>query len=413
MGKIRERRRREQKKRQLKTFAAGCGLTIVGLMLCFCLIRVLGSIEWTNLIANAEEEQSESQIIEENTQEEEIITQIVMIGDMLMHSPVIESGKQVDGSYNFNHLFSRVAERISAADLAIVNQETIMGGPEFGYTGYPNFNTPYELADAEVAAGFDVLLFATNHAYDKGEKGILNCINYMESTYPEAGCLGINSSQEAQDNNMYVVKKNGMKIAILNYTYGYNGNGIPENKKYLLNEMNEEKIRLDIRKAEEIADFTILCPHWGTEFRLDVDDRQKELAALFLEEGVDLVLGTHPHVIEPVEWLTHENGNKMLVYYSLGNFVSGTNSTGNGVTNRMLGGIADVSLARNKDTNEVEIVSYDAIPVVCHIGEGTEYTIYYLEEYTEELAAQNKIVLQDPAFSKELCESIVNQVWGE
>ena len=339
--------------------------------------------------------------------------QIVMVGDMLMHEPVIRSGKQSDGKYNFDHLFSHVAEKISSADLAMVNQETIMGGPNYGYTGYPSFNTPYELADAEVKAGFDVLLFGTNHAYDKGEKGILNCINYLETTHPGIGFTGINRSEEEQDTKIYTYEANGITVAILNYTYGHNGMTLPEDKKYLVNELDEEKIRADIRKAEEIADFTILCPHWGREFKISVDEKQKALSNMFLEEGVDLVLGTHPHVIEPIEWLTHENGNKMLVYYSLGNFVNGTDSTGKGVSTRMVGCMAAVTIARNVETGKVEIVKDTAYPVVCHMAEGTEYTVYFLDDYTEELAEKNLIRNQDPEFSKDLCEWILRQVWGE
>ena len=369
----------------------------------------LKSIKLDMPVADSQESESENLGLYSDSE----VMEIVMIGDVLMHEPVIRSGKQEDGNYNYDHLFSHVAEKISSADLAIANQETIMGGYSFGYTGYPSFNTPYELADAEVKAGFDVLLFGTNHAYDKGEKGILNCINYLETTYPDLGFVGINRSQEEQDTKIYTYVANGITVAILNYTYGHNGMTLPEDKKYLVNEMDEDKIRSDIRKAEEIADFTIVCPHWGQEFKISVNEKQKEWTNLFLEEGVDLVLGTHPHVIEPIETLTHENGNKMLVYYSLGNFVNGTDSTGKGVSNRMVGCMADVTIARNLETGKVEIVKDTAYPVVCHIADGTEYTVYFLDDYTEELAKKNKICSQDSEFSKELCEWILLQVWGE
>lgn len=353
--------------------------------------------------------QEESQATEEDLE----TMQIVMVGDMLMHDKILESGKQEDGTYNFDHLFANVKDFISAADLAIVNQETIMGGESYGYTGYPSFNTPYALADAEVNAGFDVLLLATNHTLDKTKKGVLNCMDYLDTNYPELGYVGINHSQEEQDNEIYTYEENGITVAILNYTYGTNGIAIPSDMPYIVNTLDEDKVRSDIRKAEEIADFTIVCPHWGTEYRLEADSSQEKWAAIFLEEGVDLVLGAHPHVIEPIEWLTDESGNEMLVYYSLGNFVNGTASTGQGVSNRMVGGIADVTIGRNEETGEVEIISYDAVPIICHIGYGTEYTVYYLDDYTEELAAENRILSQDSRFSKSLCESLVDQVWGE
>lgn len=352
-------------------------------------------------------EDSES---ESEPEKEEV--QIVMVGDMLMHTRIIESGLRADGTYNYEHLFKNVDEFIQAADVAIVNQETIMGGAELGYSGYPRFNTPYALADAEVKAGFDVILHATNHTTDKGKEAVLNCMNYWDENFPEVDYLGVNRTKEEQDNNIYIREENGIKIAILNYTYTVNGGRMPADMPFLVNLMDEQKVIADIKKAEELADFTIVCPHWGTEYNLGISSYQKKWTKLFLENGVDLVLGTHPHVIEPVEWVTDDDGNKMLVYYSLGNFVNGTSSTGSGVTNRMLGGMADVTIGRN-EAGEVVVLEHNAIPIVCHIGEGDAYTAYFLEDYTTELAKENKILAQDSEFSKELCEALVKQVWGD
>lgn len=345
--------------------------------------------------------------------EEELDTlQIVMVGDMLMHEPIIKSGLQVDGTYNFDHLFANVKDTIEEADLAIANQETMMGGPGYGYTGYPSFNTPYALADAEEKAGFDVLLFATNHAMDKGLRAIYNCMDYLDENHPDMAYLGINRNQKAQNENIYVFEEKGIKVAILNYTYGTNGIPLPSDRPYLVNLLKEQKVRSDIQKAEEIADFTIVCPHWGTEYNLGTSKDQDKWANIFLEEGVDLVIGAHPHVIEPIRWLTREDGHQMLVYYSLGNFVNGTSSTGHGVTNRMVGGIADVTLKKN-EAGVVEIAEYDAIEIVCHMGKGSEYSVYYMEDYTEEMASENLILKQDSEFSKALCESVFDQVWSE
>lgn len=338
--------------------------------------------------------------------------QIVMVGDMLMHTKIIDSGLQEDGSYNFDHLFANVKDFITEADMAIVNQETIMGGEKYGYSGYPCFNSPYALADAEVNAGFDVILHATNHTLDRGSNAVLNCLNYWNMTYPEVGVVGIYENQEEQD-TIYIYEEKGMKIAVLNYTYGTNGIPVPSSMPYLVNLMDKEQIIEDIKEAEELADFTILCPHWGTEYNLGVSSEQKQWTEIFVEYGVDLVLGAHPHVIEPIEWVTHENGNKMLVYYSLGNFVNGTSSTGPGVTTRMVGGIADVTIARNNDSGKVEVLEYGVVPIVCHVGLKDAYSVYRLEDYTQEMAKENRILSQDSEFSKELCQSIVDSVWSE
>ena len=342
--------------------------------------------------------------------------QIVMVGDMLIHDKIIDSGKKSDRTYNFDHLFTHVTEYIQAADIAIANQETIMGGEEFGYSGYPRFNSPYEIADAEVKAGFNVILHATNHTTDKGKEAVLNCMNYWDTKYPDIAYLGINKTQEEQDNNIFVFERNGIKVAILNYTYVLNGNRMPSDMPYLVNLMtkgvSEKRVIADIKKAEALADFTIVCPHWGTEYSLKVFSTQKHWTKIFLENGVDLVLGAHPHVIEPIEWVTDDNGNKMLVYYSLGNFVNGTSSTKGNLAHRMVGGIADVTIGRD-ESGKVVILENDVVPIVCHMAEGEAYTVYYLKDYTEELAKENRICLQDSAFSLKACWDVVHQVWGE
>ena len=338
--------------------------------------------------------------------------QIVMVGDMLMHGRVMESGLKEDGTYNFDHLFVNVKDTIENADLALVNQETILGGTELGLSGYPAFNSPYELGDSLVDAGFDVILHATNHTLDKGKTGVQNCMNFWDTNYPDIAYLGINKSQEEQDTDIYIYEQDGIRIAILNYTYGTNGIPTPSDMPYIVNYLDEDKIIQDLKFAEENSDFTIVCPHWGTEYVLSATDSQKKWATIFMENGADLVIGTHPHVIEPIEMLTDENDNEMLVYYSIGNFVNGTSGTGEGTTNRMVGGIADITISLDEN-DEAYIEKYDVIPIVCHIDEKTEYTVYYLSDYTEELAKENHIVSQDPSFSLEECNNLIESVWSK
>lgn len=338
--------------------------------------------------------------------------QIVMVGDMLMHGRVMESGLKEDGTYNFDHLFVNVKDTIENADLALVNQETILGGTELGLSGYPAFNSPYELGDSLVDAGFDVILHATNHTLDKGKTGVQNCMNFWDTNYPDIAYLGINKSQEEQDTDIYIYEQDGIRIAILNYTYGTNGIPTPSDMPYIVNYLDEDKIIQDLKFAEENSDFTIVCPHWGTEYVLSATDSQKKWATIFMENGADLVIGTHPHVIEPMEMMTDENGNEMLVYYSIGNFVNGTSGTGEGTTNRMVGGIADITISLDEN-DEAYIEKYDVIPIVCHIDEKTEYTVYYLSDYTEELAKENHIISQDPSFSLEECNNLIESVWSK
>jgi len=338
---------------------------------------------------------------------------LIMVGDMLMHTPVEKSALQEDGSYDYFAIFAETADLIVEADLALVNQEVIIGGEELGISGYPAFNAPYELGHELVEVGFDVICQGTNHALDKGRKGLLNCINFWEENYPEVAVLGIHDSRESQD-EIYVYEQDGIKIAILNYTYGTNGIPLPDGMDYAVDLLEKEKVESDIQRAEELADFTIVCPHWGTEYELGVSAMQKKWTAIFLENGVDLVLGTHPHVIEPIEWVRdEETGQEMLVYYSLGNFVNWTSGSGAGIANRMVGGMAKVTIERD-EKGKVAIAEYDVEPLVCHLQEGINgVKVYPLDNYTTELAATNEIIKQDSAFSLEYCQELCKKVWGE
>ena len=336
---------------------------------------------------------------------------LLMVGDILLHTPVEKSALREDGSYSYDAIFENTRERISAADLALVNQEVILGGAELGISGYPAFNAPYEVGDDLVEAGFDVICHATNHALDKGKKGLCNCLNFWETKHPEIAVLGLHSSP---DDPLYIYEKDGIRIAILNYTYGTNGVALPSDMPYAVDLLNDaSSIAEDIRYAESVADFTIVCPHWGTEYRLTPDASQQKWTKLFLENGVDLVIGTHPHVIEPVEYVTDEaTGHSMLVYYSLGNFVNWTSSSGEGIANRMVGGMAQVTLQRSPEGN-VSIKDHRITALVCHLTEGKDgVSVRFLSDYNEDLAKENLICSQDSAFSYSYCVDLCNSVWG-
>lgn len=355
-----------------------------------------------------QEEEKERQ--QEPTQSDRLT--ICMVGDVLMHDRLNESGKQEDGSYNYDHLFANVKSVIETYDIAIVNQEVILGGTELGLSGYPTFNSAFELGDALVSAGFDVVLHATNHAMDKGVKGVLRCLDFWRSCYPTILVLGIHETQEER-NEIPIIERNGIKIAILDATYGMNGIRLPEDMPYLVNLLDKEKVGDDIRQAKEQADFVIVTPHWGTEYQLEASEEQEDLAEYFMECGADLVIGTHPHVIEPVEWIYGEDGKKMLVYYSIGNFINATSGTGEGVANRMVGAIAELTLSVQED-GEVAIQEYGVEPIVSHISEEPkQMTTYLLSDYTESMAQKNLILEQDSSFSKEYCEQLCEKIFGD
>lgn len=344
---------------------------------------------------------------------------IVMVGDVLLHTPVEEAAANPDGSYSFDFIFENMKNEISSADIAIVNQEVIIGGKDLGVSGYPAFNAPYEIGDALVNAGFDVVCHATNHTLDKGKRGVVNTLDYWSSSHAGTTVVGINKDENAYRNVDIITVKN-TKIAILNYTYGTNGISMPSDMPHAVDMLDKKKVVSDLKFAEENADFTIVCPHWGTEYSLSADKNQKMWNEIFRENGADLVLGTHPHVIEPIVFENDDipgtgnnhGGGDMLTYYSLGNFVNWTSGIGKGTANRMVGGMAKVTLG--KDSNgEVVIKDHGIRALVCHVKSGAKaVTVFPLSRYTDDMGKENEIVKQDSSFSKAYCEDLCNKVWG-
>ena len=336
----------------------------------FIFIFILGfSVLFSGCCHKPSEDASVDFVVEKN----ETIS-ILAAGDILLHMPVINSGKKDDGSYDFSPIFEKLRPEIRNADIAAIGQETVFGGNEMGYSGYPLFNSPSDMGKTLVNEGFDVVLHASNHVLDKLGKGVENTLDFWRD-YPQIAVLGINES-EMDKNTIDIIEEKGAKIALLNYTYGTNGIPLPEGKEYLVNLIDEDKINSDCRYAEDNADFTIAFMHWGTEYASYPDDFQKNLAQKMCDWGVDLIIGSHPHVIQPVEWIQSENGNRMLVYYSLGNFVSRQKEARN-----LLGALAKVNLLY--DGESVGISEYYFVPIVTHYNKTytTIFQIVYIAFY--------------------------------
>lgn len=237
---------------------------------------------------------------------------------------------------------------------------------------------------------YDVILHASNHTMDKDTVGVLNTIHFWKEKHPDTTFLGINENEDERD-TIRIVEKDGIKIAMLNYTYGLNGFSLPADKPYLVNLMDDAhktEIAQDMKNAREQADFVIVYPHWGTEYMLEATDEQKQWAQFFADNGADLIIGTHPHVVEPVEWITAANGRQTLVYYSLGNYISIQY-----YNYSMLGGFAEVTIT--KDSTGTYISDYDMDFLVTHYTAGrTEMTTYFLSDYTDELASRHAILTE-------------------
>ena len=309
---------------------------------------------------------------------------LVAVGDNLMHRSCTLSAKNADGTYDFTKHFANMADIFKAADLAVISQDTVLGATS---TETGIFNTAVELADGMADAGINVVLAANNHIMDEGSAGLNTMMSYFSTKYPNITLLGVNNSREAKDEPVYV-ETNNIKIAMINYSYGSNQTADLDASPYLLNQYDEDWLADILKQAREEADFIIAYPFWGEQNSMDYTQEQERQAQFLADNGVDLIIGSYPHVVEPVKWITAENGDRTLVYYSLGNFQSIQNTVEN-----MLGGQANITISKEEDGTHISDYSLDFVVTHYEQRESSEYydivTTYPLADYTSDLAARH------------------------
>ena len=351
---------------------------------------------------------------EEESEEYDI--QLMMVGDNLLHMGIVRTGKQKDGSYNYGLLFDGIEDFLTEAEIKIINQETIFGGNHLGFSGFPYFNSPTEVGDAIVEAGFNVVLHASNHAADQQLDGIRNCMEFWKQ-YPEMTVAGIHEKEESP---IQILTIGDVDFAILNYTYSPNLETMPEDVKGYLDMLCNydeatgrmdftslhPEVLMDIAKAKEMADIVIVCPHWGTEYTTKPSSYQQKFAGQLTEAGADIIIGTHPHVVQPVEWIEAENGNRALCFYSLGNYVS---TQKNALS--MLEAMAWINFRVTEDGIFIDEEKTGVLPMVCHYTANPVRleSVYLLEDYTEDKAASHGIKSYGGV---DLCLSDL-QAWSE
>lgn len=259
------------------------------------------------------------------------------VGDILIHGTVYNDARTKSG-YDFNPIFAPVKPLLEEADLAIANSESVIGGSAIGLSTYPAFNSPFEVGDALKHAGIDVVTLANNHTLDRGEGAIRNAISHWRS-------LGISTagsylSQKERDQGT-AITKNGITFSFLSYTYGTNGQDAPTGKEYLVQRIDKEAIRNDLAKARAESDIVVLSLHFGVEYENMPNAEQVDLAHFSAEHGADIILGHHPHVLQPAQWIDTRDGRKVFAVYSLGNFLSGQD-----VLERKIGGIIHITAVK-------------------------------------------------------------------
>jgi poly-gamma-glutamate synthesis protein (capsule biosynthesis protein) len=331
---------------------------------------------------------------------------LVAAGDNLYHDVMIRPSNKKNNVYNFDDHYVLVKPLIESADIAFVNQETLLAGERFGFSGYPEFNTPQEVGDALISAGFDVVSHATNHIMDKGEEAVFATMDFWDAR-PEIKYLGIHRTAELRTRQI-IIEKNNIKVGFLAYTYGTNWLPIPRDKPYLVSLIDTAVMAKEIDALRPNCDFLVVAMHWGDEYEHTYNRAQKKLAEFLAEHRVDLVIGHHPHVLQPVETVVRSDGGTMLCVYSLGNFISAQIERP-----RLLGGILYLRIKRSVPGSEIVIEKAGVIPVVTHYEAGyANFRIYPLCDYTDELAKKHRNNRQDNAISSLWFNTLSHEVLG-
>lgn len=312
---------------------------------------------------------------------------VIAVGDNLYHQSLIDAGASEDGNWNYDKIYTHITDAIKDADIRMIDQETLFTTDHDSVSSYPSFATPTEVGDAIVKAGFNVVESANNHIDDFGEGFLTDTLNFWKTKYPDVTLLGIHDSQEDAD-TVKIREVNGIKIAFLDYTYGTNVGGI-EGKDYMIDMIRKEKITTMIQKAKQQADCIIFVAHWGTEDETMPNEYEKQWAAYLMEQGVNVIIGGHPHVLQPYGRISDGKGNETVVFYSLGNFVSTQQKL-----EELLGGMAKFTIQKTVENGKtsIQILTPTVEPLVMHYNsDAGEFGPYMLSDYTEELASQNGV----------------------
>jgi poly-gamma-glutamate synthesis protein (capsule biosynthesis protein) len=329
---------------------------------------------------------------------------LIAAGDNLFHETIISTHKEND-TYNFSPIYTEIKSIVENADIAFINQETVMGGEVFGYSGYPTFNTPQSLAKTVADTGFDIVNQATNHSMDMGRSGLYATLDLWEKT---EGITIIGARKTGVSRRIIV--KNSMSLGFLSYTYGLNGFALPSGEPNLVSLINRDKMTEEIKALRPSCDFLIVSMHWGEEYLLaEPGADQVELAQFLADLDVDLIIGHHPHVLQRTEILTRPNGKKTLCFYSLGNFVSNQREK-----DRILGALMLVTFTKEGSglfPEELSISNSGMLPVICHFESNYKNTkVYPLYSYTQELLEKHLLFQFDKKMDVNYFYSILTRL---
>lgn len=328
------------------------------------------------------------------------------VGDNLIHQAIFSQYEMGVTDYDFKEDYALMKPYIESADLSFINQETICAGEAFGLSHYPQFNGPTQILDAVADTGFDWLAASSNHSLDKGSDALLAELNYLHENYPDISVTGAYRNEE--ESNQYIVREvNGIKVGLLGYTYGLNGIPLPEDMPWLVELIDEDQIQKDMEEISKISDVQIVSMHWGTEYHTEIEADQQALAQKMNEWGVEVIIGTHPHVIKPAEIIQGEKQDT-LCYYSLGNFLS-AQDTNEG----MVGGMASFTLQYDFDTQETSFKDVKFTPTVMYYDPAfTTFKVMTIHDYNDDYIPSHYVASLGYDMSKAWIQNYVKEIMG-
>ena len=341
----------------------------------------------------AQQAQKEAQAKKEQEQKEaetapEVTTaSVIAVGDNLVQPSLLNSGKYESGAWNYDHVYTNFTTMLQNADIAMVNQETPFTDSHDSVSGTAPYATPTEIGDALVNAGFNVITSATQLIDDNGSTMLTQTLDYWKNQHPDTLVSGIHDT--ADNGGANILEINGIKIAFLDYTFPSSAVSEDSGDTSMVNTFDSQAVADAIKTAKSSADCVIFSANWGKTEEPMPTEYEKEWANFLMKQGVDVVIGTHPNVLQPYGYLTDDEGHNMLIYYSLGNFV-----TGQETLKQLLGGMASFTIQKTVDGTQSSIEIQDATltPLVMHYSyDDQEYAPYKLSDYTETLAATHSV----------------------
>ena len=332
---------------------------------------------------------------------------LIAVGDNLIHGPIYRQANERSNNsgFDFRPAYQQIASYLAEADLALMNQETPLGGTELGLSSYPQFNSPQELGEQMIELGFNMFSHANNHVLDAGQRGFNNTIAFWRRQSAEKPVIMAGIAADREDDQLQILQVKDLKIALLAYTYGTNGLRLPKSSSGIIKYLDDDLICQELDKAIAEANIVIVSVHWGQEYQANANNEQKRLAQLMADNGADIIIGSHPHVLQGVEMLSTPDGKQVPVFYSLGNFISAQNRP-----DTMLGGMAKVQMVYDKATGKLSLTELGIIPLVTdYTASYKNITIYPLNSYTEAQANRHGVRASNSSFSLAYLKKLFNQ----